>query len=532
MKIKLRSFEHTFAAACFGMGLLCLTEACSNEKGPGVSVRPGAADPGSNTAADLALQKSKFIAGDSVFAEKVLSLLYDTYGEFSHPKPGIKILYDGDDSFVASYEEVRNTIWLSHQALKICRDFGPDSLTALSVIIGHEFGHFAQRKISPDDGCFASFANPEHYSEHSRAERSSDVFGIFLTFLSGLPEVKRVHPKVVEALYKEFQLPDKIGVAYPDRRTRERATFEVLRNADTLLHVFELGNSAALFNELYIAEDCLQFIRKFYNGPEILNNLGWVKIKQALDKLPHSFVFPLEPDLNTALAGIRFGDTLDALEQIEIRELLESALKHLDAALMKRRDYPEAILNKSFALTLDRRPREALSWLDAHRRQLAGTRYGDKMIAARALILASTPDRQSKKEGARLLDSLKRYSPSRYIAILAEKNGQILKNESRRPGVWPNCRHLSVAANGEDWRETEPSWFSISQNTKLAWTGVGGKQFFFAKYSFKSPVVLLRSVSLPARASYCESTWWLGEYGYTPCCKAIIHRRSIVQKIH
>ena len=82
------------------------------------------------------------LATPSVVKE-VLNTLFAAYGNLQRPCPRIEVVPDG---LGPRYRESAKTIVLDRRSLKVCRDFGKDSLSALAFIIGHELAHFFQEE--------------------------------------------------------------------------------------------------------------------------------------------------------------------------------------------------------------------------------------------------------------------------------------------------------------------------------------------------------------------------------------------------
>ncbi|HQW56659.1 MAG TPA: hypothetical protein PK076_11055, partial [Saprospiraceae bacterium] len=103
---------------------------------------------------------------------------------------------------------------------------------------------------------------------------------------------------------------DKIIKAYPSKHERKLSAQVVIQQVNDLIELFELANRLTQISAYQSAIPCLEYISKFYQGKEILNNLGvnYVLLGMNVGKLQgDALLFPFELDWNLRIKKPKTG---------------------------------------------------------------------------------------------------------------------------------------------------------------------------------------------------------------------------------
>lgn len=351
----------------------------------------------------LFFSPSKCIAKEySNFAQQILDKIYESNDNMLFLKPSLEIV--DEEWAVATYYPRANTIKLEKRAIEICQSFGTDGEAALAFIIGHELAHAFQRSKS-------SFAEPASYLElgltdvahNKEQEREADIFGVFSAYLSGYKTIK-VLPTLIQKLYEGYGLMDKSLVKYPELGIRKRTAREVRKKVEELIHIFEVANHLSVIGEYELAASSYQYISKYYQGPEILNNEGVSYALHAINFTANNvddYLYPLEIDLNTRLRRPRLLEGDRALSPTERRyreKYLLKALKIFEDALLLNPNYFSADINIISVLCLMGKHQQAIDYYYKNHTKFLLAKSAQKIKVDLALAIAkSKSDLSSSK---------------------------------------------------------------------------------------------------------------------------------------
>jgi tetratricopeptide (TPR) repeat protein len=232
-------------------------------------------------------------------AEAILDELYVVHGNTSVEKPHIVVT--DNEKEVASYHRRSNSIVLSTKAFSVCRSFDSELRSALAFIIGHELSHaFQSEFIYGTTGFLAHSAHPET-REH--LENQADIQGVFMAYLAGY-ETTELLPELIDRIYDSYGLKSKKLIGYPSLSERQSTNAAAILLSNQLLDVFKGGNYLTIIGDYELAASCFEYIKNYYQGQEIFNNLGVNYALHALhltDENIEPFVYPFEIDWNTRL---------------------------------------------------------------------------------------------------------------------------------------------------------------------------------------------------------------------------------------
>ncbi len=291
------------------------------------------------------------------FTKEVLDNILRSLGKTDLSNPKVNIIESNKD---VAYTNKNSGIHVSTKFIDICRSFGPDSASALSVVLAHELGHYFKDHFFCRDFGYA-YGNTEWGDQISETfkqvhetgyyETQADEFGLFFSFVSGYNPFK-VAEEVIEKVYANFSLPDEM-TGYPPKDFRIKQIEIAESNVRKLIPVFEAGNYMTILsaiNQKGLNNDlsdnailCYEhIIEQKITTAEMYNNLGINYINRVINTLATKdfpYALPVEIDFNSRLysttgGGTKGGDQL-GWEQNEkiITEWLNQAKSYFEEAI-------------------------------------------------------------------------------------------------------------------------------------------------------------------------------------------------------
>jgi tetratricopeptide (TPR) repeat protein len=422
----------------------------------------------------LSVPALMLVAGNPQFtAQAVLDKLYKINGHLNPLKPKIEIVNAKQN--VAVYIKAKNTIQLEEQAYQLCRSFGADSLNALAFIIGHELIHAIQtNQVLPK----TSFISYDQSSRSSLAiEQDADIQGIFLSYLAGFKTIRMI-PEIIEKMYTVYELRSKNIRGYPTETERKNAYKTVISQAGDLIELFDLSNQLTIIEEYEASILCLEYISKFYQGKEILNNLGINYTLQALNytgRNPDLYIYPLELDWNTRFKKPKSGrgdEVIDPIEKLAQLQLYTRAKEYFKLAGNMDHLYYKATLNSFALLVIMGEYTQASEFYKKELRTL-DRRSDQDFFQKIRLVYAILSAKQNKKtEAANILTELLQNNNPQ-IAMQAKLNLNALNQYSplhtkkiENTCLAPDLNTSSVYQTKLRSVETE-KWLSIDSFTRI-----------------------------------------------------------------
>jgi len=317
-------------------------------------------------------------------AQVVLDKLYDSKGDLLHlkAKPAIKI--SKNESVVAAYYHHKNTILLERKAYQVCQSLGADSLSALAIIIGHELAHVFDEENK--HGAFAEQNTRCDFNENfsTQNEKTADIEGAFMAYLSGYA-VKNVLPKLLDAIYEAYKLPDLIASNYPSRQERKNTAIELNSIVSNLIAIYEGSIYLMSLGEYTLAANSLEFIAKYYRGNEIYNSIGLAfshegmrYVNEGLDK----FIYPFEIDWDTRIQELKSSDKSIVHKMRE--ENLNKAYQYFSKAEKLNPNDDKIKINKICVLVLLEKFEEALESINELKQN------SPEILLIKAIVLSRT----------------------------------------------------------------------------------------------------------------------------------------------
>ena len=183
-------------------------------------------------------------------ASTVVKNILSGLGKTDITNPKINIINSDRD---VAYTSKTTGIHVSAKFIDLCRDFGKDSLSALSVVLAHELGHYFKDHFFCRDFGYA-YGETEWGHEIKESfdeifetgyfETQADEFGLFYSFVSGYDPFD-VAEEVLEKVYDNFNLPEQLK-GYPSKSARQEQVRLASANVKKLIPLFEVGNIMAV----------------------------------------------------------------------------------------------------------------------------------------------------------------------------------------------------------------------------------------------------------------------------------------------
>ncbi|GAA4418152.1 hypothetical protein GCM10023187_51280 [Nibrella viscosa] len=222
-------------------------------------------------------------------------------------KPGQIALFDVEPGGVV-------VLRLDERLYDRCRTYGPDSLHALACLIGHELGHFYQQQgFIPAYGPSSGLVSPQPArttAERTRKEAEADRFGLYYGYLAGY-DTYRLLPSVLRAVYADYRLSHQLP-GYPSLNERLALAEEERRRFRPLALAFEAGQLLWMTQHYEAAISCFSHVLNQFRSKEVYNNLGVIRLTQALGKtatreVPYAYPFEWDPGHRLRLGSLRSG---------------------------------------------------------------------------------------------------------------------------------------------------------------------------------------------------------------------------------
>ncbi|MEZ5004232.1 MAG: C1 family peptidase [Chitinophagales bacterium] len=310
------------------------------------------------------------------FTKDVLDNILRSLGKTDLSNPKVNIIESNRD---VAYTNKNTGIHVSTKFIDLCRSFGADSASALSVVLAHELGHYFKDHFFCRDFGYA-YGNTEWGDQISETfkqvhetgyyETQADEFGLFFSFISGYDPFK-VAEEVIEKVYSNFSLPDEM-TGYPPKDFRIKQIGIAEENVKKLIPVFEAGNYMSILsaiNQKGINNDlsdnailCYEhIIGQKITTAEMYNNLGVNYVNRAINAISTAefpFALPMEIDFNSRLysttgSGTK-GDDQSGWEKNQkiINEWLTQAKAYFEEAIKIDENYVQGYNNLSAAYIL------------------------------------------------------------------------------------------------------------------------------------------------------------------------------------
>lgn len=362
---------------------------------------------------------SYFLSAQEV--PKHLSLLYNKiYTSMSNGsiiKPELRLKDDtnleSSKKEVASYSPVNKTITVGQSFLDLTRKFGADSSNARAHVLSHELAHlFLNHGFASLIG--TGFASIEINKELKKAkqdiadktdELEADQWAFFYAYTSGF-KTNSVAPKLLDSIYKYYNLNDKLLSKYPSLVERKKYAIDASAKMKTMCEAFDFANLAMIHGDYNMAIDIYNaIVQEGFKSREIVSNLGTsylLKAMELMDSTETNFILPLQIDMNTRLLqenvrGITNSD--------EITELLIRSVELYKQAITIDPEYGIAYLNLSMAYWLQKEIKDSEYYLEKAKNKNASN-YQSKIQVFEAIILCHSDSKQKQEDGVLILKKL------------------------------------------------------------------------------------------------------------------------------
>lgn len=283
-------------------------------------------------------------------------------------------------SYIAQFTIVndRPVIRIDEKLINLCYSLGPDSLSALSVIISHELAHYYNDHGWCSDYAFAlSKSNIEFANRLKSAtingkiekETFADRYGLFYAAVAGYNSFN-IFNTILEKIYSLYGIPA-IQPGYPSLIERKKIASDASKKASELYEYFKAGLKAFNDEKYLEAINAFETANSFIPCSENYNNSAVAKVRIALRykpltkeefESPNRFLYPLETENSSRLNRnvIRSPQQDDYEKYIS---LLKSAQLDLQKALTINPGFSKARINLACVFDLFGKPAAAIGEL-------------------------------------------------------------------------------------------------------------------------------------------------------------------------
>ena len=447
-------------------------------------------------------------AQDLLQARQILKKLYESRGDYRLPIPDISI--ERTENAVARYLPSEHRIIVEQKAVEICRQLGPDYPSALAFLIGHELAHSYQ---SPNSATAGFSTSINRYPASIRREKIADIQGAMNTHLAGYP-IRRMIPTLLNRLYESYQIESEQLRGYPHLVERMNTAEEIVQLTDTLIQVFEAGHWLAAMGLYELASKAYEYVKEYYAGKEILNNLASLYCLRAMaigGKQNDPFLLPLTFDTQSRLQRPRVAPLRP--EEIALRKkYLQTAHDYLAQAKEIDPEYSPALINdlcvrvlKGMEITVVQQY-QAWQKMETYRQVTASQKDRLSLAAGVAYALTANELFSHKQEAVAIFKRLSETaaSPTREMAAV---NLSIMQDTKYRPVPPLNCHIPSPTANlVSPFQYRRQTGFSLDSGgrARLWWLPVEEDTLYLARWQGR-PVFWQKSRQLsPEIQSYFE----------------------------
>ncbi|TNE53916.1 MAG: tetratricopeptide repeat protein [Bacteroidetes bacterium] len=276
-------------------------------------------------------------------ASRIFDQLLKTKGDSRLPAP--KFVMSSDARYGAWTNPATGEIGLEEKAFDVAVSYQEMADAALATLLGHELIHYYEKHDLQH-----RMGNTGNTSQTgTEYENQADYLGGFLAYTAGFNLFDK-GPELISALYKAYELPDKLE-GYPtlaERREHNKQLGERLRK---LTEVFDMGNLLMALNKYEDAHAYYSYVLQDFKSTATYNNAGVISVLGALNYFRPTepevkYHYPLELDLGSS--GTR---SISDFQQLRIR-MLKEAVAHFDTAIILDPEYAPAWLNRGCAYAL------------------------------------------------------------------------------------------------------------------------------------------------------------------------------------
>lgn len=265
-------------------------------------------------------------------------------GDFRYPAP-VLMLKD-ESGYVASIDYSDNTITMEKKAYEVCEEYGD---IGFAYLLSHELTHFYEkhawkRGFATDNADMKIGKDLKETQDGVAFETEADYLGGFLSYSAGYGLFDK-GDEIISKLYSKYNLDDAL-TGYPIKSDRIELTKRSAKKLQSLVDLFEFANYSYAIGNFSEAYKYYQHILKQYQSRELYNNLGLIKVLQAIKDIGTKelkYKYPLELEL-------RMGQSKGVSKKA--KAFLSQAVRHFNAAINMDPNYAPAYLNKAIAYTI------------------------------------------------------------------------------------------------------------------------------------------------------------------------------------
>lgn len=283
-----------------------------------------------------------------------MKTLVEARGDRRLPAP--RLVFNDGEQFVAWMDPKTGTVGIEEKAYAICASFGPDSLSALAMLLAHELTHYYEKHDWTQHFVYEnenteSARQLEALDEGLKQEAQADQLGNFLALSAGYHPLG-LAPELLKRVYENYGLPaDNAG--YPSFSDRQEIARQAQEEVRRLSDIFTTATCLIAAGQYADAALYYDFLLRNFQSRELYNNAGLAKLLAALllfEDEEQPLAYPLELDAESRLSTQSRDPQVNPQERRA--ELLSGALLDFERAAALDKHYAVALLNCASAYTL------------------------------------------------------------------------------------------------------------------------------------------------------------------------------------
>ncbi len=225
---------------------------------------------------------------------KEVKPVIDAICKASGIKNQIKLEIAKDNGYIAVAKYATNKIMIDPLLYKLAQNFGEKKNDFLAIVLGHEIYHLRAAQPQPVRGFVNRFCESKQ-----KEEENADLFGTFSAYLAQY-DISLVDPVIYELFEgkDKYMLSDSCNAKLQERK---QSNDKVKVMLDSLVSIYEIGNTMMAAGKYQIAAACYEHILTYYAGQEIYNNLGYCYLMQEMELQNYPFRLPIRSNWQSRL---------------------------------------------------------------------------------------------------------------------------------------------------------------------------------------------------------------------------------------
>ena len=414
------------------------------------------------------------------YIKEIYDNLYMSMSKGGITKPNLRIIDDSEfdliDKEVATYSPINKEITIGQSFIELTRKFGKDSNNVRAHVISHELAHlflnhgyvsvigtgFASKEINKE------FKKTKEYLDDKMGELEADQWAFFYSYIAGY-KTNEVVPRLLDSIYKSYNLNDSKLNNYPPLIERKRYANDARVKMNTMCIAFDFANLATIHGDYDIAIQIYNLIvQEGFKSREIVSNLGLLYLLKALmikDTIETKLILPIQLDMYTRMQQNNL--ERGAEYEIDFNDLIIASIDYFKQSVLIDPNYEIGYLNLSIAYWLNNQFVDSRYFLNKAT-SIRPQCEQQKVKVFKAIIDYYSSDSLLRKQAVEVMITLKNSGNK-----LASKNVKILNGDNKESPfeqpIWiKNISQINLPTNFIDSKNILDSTFSRDKYKTLS----------------------------------------------------------------